>query len=99
MRRRNFLSGLMAAPFALKARFLALFQKRPVELCGAAIFGTFMPKAIFGNEHTCGRPSPFMRRLIRQAREANKNPRIDRKPVHCSLPRGHQGPHVLLNTR
>ena len=39
MKRRNFLSGLMAAPLALKARVLALFQRRPVELCGAPVLG------------------------------------------------------------
>jgi len=43
MKRRNFLSGLPATPLALKARFLALFQKRPVELCGAPI-GNLVPR-------------------------------------------------------
>jgi|SRR5215472_3226239 len=39
MKQRNFLSGLMAAPLALKARILALFARKqlPVELCGAPI--------------------------------------------------------------
>jgi hypothetical protein len=37
MKRSNFLSGLMAAPLALKARFLTLFHNRPVEPCGAPI--------------------------------------------------------------
>jgi hypothetical protein len=37
MKRGNFVSGLLAAPLALKARMLALFQKRPIELCGAPI--------------------------------------------------------------
>ena len=40
MKRRNFLSGLLAAPLALKARLARFFGRRPpVELCGAGFFG------------------------------------------------------------
>ena len=106
MKRRNFVSGLLAAPLALKARFLALFRKRPVELCvapmryvepcGAAIFGSFMPKASYDYRHSGGPLSPQMRRVVQLLTE--KKPRtVDLNPVHCSLPRGHEGPHMLLN--
>ena len=44
MRRRNFLAGLMAAPVAVEARFLAFFARKPVEHCDAAIFG--LPKVL-----------------------------------------------------
>ena len=37
MKRRNFLSGLMASPLALKARVLALFARKPVEPCDVPI--------------------------------------------------------------
>ena len=53
MERRNFLSGLMAAPLALKARFLALFQKRPVQPCGAPIWRGFRLPCIY--ELSCNR--------------------------------------------
>jgi hypothetical protein len=39
MKRRNFLSGLMAAPLTLKARLAQLFVRKPIESCGIAIFG------------------------------------------------------------
>jgi len=42
MKRRNFLSGLMAAPVALKARLAQFFVRKPVESCGIAVFG--LPK-------------------------------------------------------
>ena len=97
MKRRNFLSGLMAAPLALKARLAQFFVRKPVALCGAPMFGTFMLRAILRDPHPGEFPDPFMLKLIRLAREANKHPRVDRKPVHCSLPLGHKGPHALLN--
>ena len=44
MRRRNFLSGLMAAPLAVKARLAQFFARKglPVERCDAEIFGAFV---------------------------------------------------------
>ena len=53
MKRRNFLSGLMAAPLALKARLVRFFARKPTgtkdavpatELCGAPIFESVTPK-------------------------------------------------------
>ena len=38
MIRRNFLSGLLAAPLALKARFVQLFGQSPVNPCAAPRF-------------------------------------------------------------
>ena len=42
MKRRNFLSGLMAAPLALKARFLGSFARKPIEQCGARLVWGFV---------------------------------------------------------
>ena len=104
MERRNFLSGLFASPLALKARFLALFRKRsaefcvapmrPVELCGAAIFGGFSP----GGFERYTRPSRWQEQL---AYFPEPDPRftIALARAACSRPRGHEGPHMLLNPR
>lgn len=122
MKRRNFLSGVLASPLALKARFLALFRKRPVELCGAPILGRFV--------HDCQSQSQLARTMLthnqsltaRQreivqllaegkslkeladesqaelaARKAAFQAKTRRQPIRCSRPRGHKGPHVLLN--
>ena len=37
MKRRNLLSGLLAAPLALKARLARFFERKPVELCNGPI--------------------------------------------------------------
>ena len=104
MKRRNFLSGLMAAPLALKARFARFFVgKRPVERCGAPIFGEF----------STARHQQFYQLLaegksVKQARDILKTAPLTVDPLTlaprkaglhdpgCSLPRGHKGPHGLL---
>jgi len=115
MKRRNFLSGLLGAPLALKARLARFFARKrlPVEL-GVPIFGSF----VIGDSEirqSCVDPQhnqDFMTALaagesghsLRAAlsREAASwkadNEPARSQPVRCSLPRGHKGPHMLLNT-
>lgn len=119
MKRRNFLSGLMAAPLALKARIVQLFARKPVEPCGALILGgpeKPQPKpARSWRSAARNQPgTPRQREVIellaegmsmREAAKAmglNPVPRPDchrdRRPLlFCSLPRGHKGPHMLVN--
>lgn len=75
MKRRNFFSGLLAAPLALKARLAQFFGRKPVELCSAPIWNRMV----------------WARGPVR--------PNSNLASAHCSLPRGHKGPHVLLNPR
>jgi len=85
MKLRNFLSGVLASPLALKARFLALFRKRPVELCGALVLG--------GGPVGTLPSDPRLPRHLQHLFPLN-----DREPpFYCSLPRGHKGPHMLVN--
>ena len=132
MKRRGFISGLMAAPLAVKARIARFFVRKPAgtksavpttELCGAPILGGFV--------HDCQSQSQLARTMLthkqsltarqreviqmlaegkslRQAAGAagfKLAPRtVDchtvREPLLlCSLPLGHKGPHMLLNTR
>ena len=63
MKRRNFVSGLLAAPLALKARLARFFackpaERKPVEFCGAAIFGCGGP---FCETPTASNPKDFGR--------------------------------------
>jgi len=39
----HFLSGLLAAPLALKARLARFFLRKPGELCGAALIHVLVP--------------------------------------------------------
>jgi len=107
MRRRNFLAGLMAAPVAVEARFLAFFARKPVEHCDAAIFG--LPKV---PEYYQPLPSLHLLAQGKSLKEATGPPikipphrrqelarRMANHISRCSLPRGHEGPHILLNTR
>ena len=124
MKRRNFLSGVLASPLALKVRFLAFFRKRPVELCGAPILGSF----VLGDQrirHSCvdrqhcndlwAEFSAFAQREGERGEDdlnrlraawsrtiaswkADNEPTTS-QPVYCSRPRGHNGPHMLLNPR
>ena len=100
MKRRNFLSGLLAAPLALKARLARFFGRKPAELCNAPV----------GN-HVLrlqrDLPLPKNGRALMRMMRAGSTPdytdsvKLSRNflSVHCSLPRGHKGPHVLLNPR
>ena len=106
MKRRNFPSGLMAAPLALKARIAQFFVRKPVEPCGAPIFG----------ELSAARPQQVVQ-LLAEGKSLKEvalllgvAPRpvapltvafhpVHCAPAHCSLPCGHKGPHVLLTTR
>jgi|SRR5215469_6173507 len=107
MKRRNFLSGLMASPLALKARFARFFvRKRPVELCGApTIFSTLRQQQLV--QLLCeGKSLKETADLLKEAAVVLKVAPLTVElrteashPVHCSLPRGHNGPHVLLNPR
>ena len=118
MKRRNFLSGLMAAPVALKARFLALFQKRPVELCGAPIleWSTARPQSwrgipLSGLKPSESLPSEYPATPTAAIRKQPKSLTARQQEIvqmliagssalfYCSLPRGHKGPHALLNPR
>ena len=109
MKRRNFLSGLLAAPLAVKARVAQFFVRKPVESCGIAIFGG--PHKV--PEYY---PSVPDLRLLAQGKSLKEatGPRIKIPPrarqelarrmticppIRCSLPRGHKGPHTLLNPR
>ena len=57
MKRRGFISGLLAAPLAVKARLARLFVlKRPVALCGAPILGSFV--------HDCQSQSQLARTML-----------------------------------
>ena len=112
MKRRNFLSGLLASPLALKARFLALFQKRPVELCGAPILEWSAAQPVQATRQSLAL-TPRQREVVhllaggKSMKEVvgvlNLAPRTAachsaRKHIfYCSLPRGHKGPHMLVN--
>ena len=125
MKRRNFLSGLLAAPLALKARFLAFkarfFARKPVEPCGGLIFegcligGSYREEQkvrermkLFSAEHddpltllAAGQPAEVVLAPWRKFVEELKSDwqPVRTQPIFCSLPRGHKGPHVLLNPR
>ena len=115
MKRRNFLSGLLASPLALKARFLALFQKRPVELCGTPILEWSAAQPVQATRTPSLALTPHRREVVhllaggKSMKEVvgvlNLAPRTAachpaRKHIfYCSLPRGHKGPHMLVNRR
>ena len=46
MKRRKFLSALLAAPMALEARLLAFFARKPVAHCDAPILAWSAPRYI-----------------------------------------------------
>ena len=117
MQRRNFLSGLMAAPLALKARFARFFVCKPAEPCGAPIFEGLVPNDSYELARNQS-ISPRQRQVVQLLTEGKSlkevadllgvAPRpvapltVAFHPVHCaparcSLPRGHKGPHMLLN--
>src|SRR5215469_5715948 len=109
MKRRNFLSGLMTAALALKARFLAFFACKPVEQCDAPILGWSAPRYIL-IQSLATRPLTRRQRQVVELLAAGKSlkeaagGRVDchtaRNPLlFCSLPLGHKGPHVWLNPR
>lgn len=83
MKRRNFLSGLLAAPLALKARLLAFFAPR----CGALLWLTPSQRQMI--------QILSEGKSMKEAVAPQKNFR----PARRCLPRGHQGPHALLFTR
>lgn len=122
MKRRNFLSGLMAAPVAVKARLARFFvPARCVEHCGAAIFPAPMlpsPYQRIRNQSLRTRQGVVLRllcagkideevahrRLLKlneaMSRNAASEPiRGQPSRFRCSRPRGHKGPHALLNPR
>ena len=119
MKRRNFLSGLLAAPLALKARLARFFVRKPGELCGAALIHVLVPSPyqFSRNQSLRNRQSEILQlmaqgkidegvasrqisKLNEEMSRAAARHRV-RKPLgcYCSLPRGHKGPHVLLNPR
>ena len=110
MKRRNFLSGLMAAPLALKARLAQFFVRKPVEGCGFALFGG--PKV---PEYY--QPLPGVQVLAQRLSQGKSMEEAISRPIkiplhirqklerrlganrpyaRCSLPRGHKGPHAVL---
>ena len=122
MKRRNFLSGLFAAPLALKARVLAFLGRKP-EPCGALILEApeqSQPQPARSRPSAASNQSLTPRSLTARQREVVQllaegksmkevadalgvAPRtVDcgtaRKSLFfCSLPRGHKGPHMLVN--
>src|SRR5215472_11478246 len=108
MKRRNFLSGLLAAPLAVKARLARLFVRKPAEPCGAPILpgfvlNTYQPSCILS---LTARQREIVHLLAegKSLKEIAGRSKIESRPPHCepilcSLPRGHKGPHVLLNRR
>ena len=148
MKRRNFLSGLLAAPLALKARLARFFGRpdlsgsagiprndpKPVELCNAPIgksVARVQPEAaqrqaLLERAKCLLGPALSMQPDVRPACQAlverwvsvstpfrsqrtyhhgelfltGLDQPISNPPsFHCSLPRGHEGPHALLNPR
>ena len=94
MKRRNFLSGLLAAPLALKARLARFFERKPVALCNAPL----------GRVVMCEQPdtarAPAVWDLMRgQSIPTRLVPVFSGLAVRCSLPRGHKCPHTWLNPR
>ena len=107
MKRRNFLSGLLAAPLALKARFLALFACSPVAQCDAPIMAQSAPRYILMQSLATGSLTRRQREVVELLAEGKSlkeagGRTVDchtaRNPLlYCSLPSGHKGPHVWLN--
>jgi len=112
MKRRNFLSGLMAAPLAVKARVARFFVRTPVEPCSATIVEVPVdpprPRALIAYEQRViqlmnqGKiDDEEARRRVLKLRKAvyrTADRHITRRPLfRCSLPRGHKGPHMLVN--
>ena|SRR5215472_333424 len=103
MKRRNFLSGLLASPVALKTRFLA--RKRCAEICGAPILGLVHRYQPARYQILTARQREVVELLaggksMKEAADVLKvAPLTVTLQAHCSLPRGHRGPHVLLNPR
>jgi len=97
MKRRNFLSVLFAAPLALKARLARLFARKPVEPCGAPILDLVGPEP-YNDHQRSSEPDPFELQFLAKIKSEQETARREGKlPPHCSLLRGHKGPHVLLN--
>ena len=113
MKRRNFLSGLMAAPLALKARIARFFagKRLPVELCGAELCGTPTIVATARQQQLVQllAKGKSMREAFNIMEGAPHTMPITLAPLkprktafhgpRCSRPLGHKGPHMLLNTR
>lgn len=125
MKRRNFLSGLLAAPLAFKARLARFFGRKPVELCNAPIGKpeldtqpdveglARLAAVLVGNSSMS--PQALVDKWVASASTPFRSERTelhgtlfvsgldqpitDPPSAHCSLPRGHKGPHVLLNPR
>jgi len=101
MKRRNFLSGLLAAPLAVKARLARSFVPARAEVFG----GVFLRSSGYTRRF----PKNFLQ-LVAEGKslEEAAGPLIEiapRKPrkgaflgPRCSRPLGHKGPHMLLNT-
>ena len=100
MKRRNFLSGLLAGPLALKARLARFFGRKPVELCNAPIGNRVMWNRA-DPESPEGQHSLYMSEALEALPDAFRSQGInlDGYSAPCCLRRGHKGPHVLLNPR
>ena len=89
MKRRNFLSGLLAAPLALKTRLARFVERKPVQVCNAPI----------GRVELRRQPVPSsgvdVLALMRgQSIPTRLVPVFMGLAALCTLPRGHKGPHV-----
>jgi len=110
MKRRGFISGLLAAPLALKARLAKFFVRTPcVERCGAPILGGPVQPARYWS------PTARRREIVQLLAEGKSMKEVagvlklaprsvdchtaSNPLLFCSLPLGHKGPHVLLNPR
>jgi hypothetical protein len=97
MKRRNFISGLLSAPLALKARIAQfLVRTRCVEICGAPIFKPRQRDVV-----QLLAEGKSMKEAVATRRGASfKAPHPARIPLLlCSLPCGHKPPHIWLNPR
>jgi len=97
MKRRNFLSGLLASPLALKARLLAFFDRKPFEHCSAPILPLWLARTRRQRQVVeLLAEGKSMKEVagVTVARRTVCNPLL-----HCSLPLGHEGPHIWLNPR
>ena len=110
MKRRNFLSSLLGAPLALKARWAQFFVRKPVELCGAPILNAPVhpprTRAIIANQARImelmapgideGEAHRRILKLIEAYCKVDRH-RVRKPFFYCSRPLGHKGPHMLLN--
>ena len=97
MKRRNFLSGLLAAPLAVKAQLARFFvPTRCVERCGAELRGAPITFS------TARQQQVFQLLAKGKSREAfdilkAAPPTRPFTGPRCNRPLGHKGAHMLLN--